>query len=591
MKFSALTTYFEKLEATTKRLEMFDILAELFAHASGSDIDKIIYLSQGQLLPPYRGLDMGMSAKLLMRALSKASGLTMEEVKTLYDQNGDLGFTAEEAVRRKIYLPPETLFEFTEEAPRAETVSDVYSILMRIAKTSGSGSMKLKIQLTSDLMKAVSPVEARYITRIVIGRLRLGLGDPTVLEALALSRGDRGLRPELERAYNLCCDLGLVASTLLKDGMDAVRNFKIRVGYPIRMALCERLGSVEEIVNKVGKAAIETKYDGFRVQVHIDGSNVEMFSRNLERTTPMFPEIAEAAHKHLKTGLAVIEGEAMAFDEDTGRLLPFQVTIQRKRKYGIKDMARKYPLKFFAFDLLYLDGSDWTEKPFIERRKQLEELVMPNAVIKLSSIFVSDNADEIARAFDKAVKDGFEGIVVKRLDSGYTAGSRNFNWIKLKQSYSRELSDTIDVCIVGYFLGRGARARFGIGGVLAAVYDESSDTFKTITKIGSGFTEDELGKFKAMLDTAALGHRHPRVDSDIEADVWVEPRFVIAVTADELTRSPLHTAGRDKLGVGFALRFPRFVGKLRSDKNPEDATSVHEIERIFEMQTKNVSHG
>ncbi len=201
-------------------------------------------------------------------------------------------------------------------------------------------------------------------------------------------------------------------------------------------------------------------------------------------------------------------------------------------------------------------------------------------------MFVSDSADEISKAFDKAVKHGFEGLVAKRPDSVYTAGARNFNWIKLKQSYSQELSDTIDVCIVGYFFGRGARARFGIGGVLAAVYDESTDTFKTITKIGSGFTEDELGKFKSMLDTAAITHRHARVNSDIEADVWVEPRFVIAVTADELTRSPLHTAGRDKSGVGFALRFPRFVGEIRSDKNPEDATSVREIESIFEMQEK-----
>ncbi len=589
MKFSELATYFEKLETTTKRLEMFDILAELFAHASTRDIDKIIYLSQGQLLPPYRGLDMGMSAKLLMRALSKASGFAEKEIKTLYDQNGDLGLTVEEAVRGKRDLLPETLFDLTEEPLRAETVSDVYDILTRIAETSGGGSIKVKVQLASDLIKAVSPVEARYITRIIIGRLRLGLGDPTVLEALALSRGDRGLRPELERAYNICCDLGLVASTLLRDGMDGVRELQICVGYPVRMALCERLSSVEDIVNKIGKAAIETKYDGFRVQVHINGKNIEMFSRNLERTTPMFPEIAEAVRKHLKADTAVIEGEAIAFDEVTGRLLPFQVTIQRKRKHGIKDMSRKYPLKFFAFDLLYLNGTDWTKKTFLERRKQLEDIITPNLVMELSRMFISDSTEEISKAFDKAVKDGFEGLVVKRLDSGYTAGARNFNWIKLKQSYNQELSDTIDVCIVGYFFGRGARARFGIGGVLAAVYDESSDTFKTITKIGSGFTEDELGKFKSMLDTAAITHRHARVDSDIKPDVWVEPRFVIAVTADELTRSPLHTAGKDKSGVGFALRFPRFVGKLRSDKKPEDATSVSEVENIFEMQTKNLS--
>lgn len=584
MNFSALISCFERIEATSKRLEMFDILADLFRLAEPSEIDKIIYLSQGQLLPPYRGLETGMSAKLMLRAVADASGHSVAEAEKTYDKGGDIGDAAEKLLSRRRPKQPASLFDAISEPPRAETVSEVYAILREIAETSGAGSVERKISLASGLLSAVTPVEAKHVSRFVVGKLRLGIGDPTVLEALAITHGGREHKPELERAYNICCDLGLVATTLLNSGMDGVNRLHIRAGTPIRMALCERVNSADEIIAKMGSAAVEAKYDGFRVQAHKTGSDVEMFSRNLERTTGMFPEITDALRAHLKAESAVIEGEAMAFDEITGELLPFQVTIQRKRKHDIGEMAGKFPLRFYAFDLLFLNGEDLTGLPFVERRKLLESVIVPNSVITTSEMFITDRPEDITRAFESAIGRGLEGLVVKRPDSGYSAGARNFNWIKLKRSYRAELSDSVDLCIVGYYLGRGSRARFGIGGVLAAVYDEDADLFRTVTKIGSGFSEDELADIKKMLDAIALPHRHPRVDSAMDADVWVEPRFVIKVTADELTRSQLHTAGRDETGTGFALRFPRFVGELRTDKRPEDATTVREIVRLYEMQ-------
>ncbi|WP_333653854.1 ATP-dependent DNA ligase [Dissulfurispira sp.] len=575
MKFKKLCEYFERLEETTKRLEMFDILAGLFKEASGEDIDKIIYLSQGQLVPPFHGLEIGISEKLIIRAISDATNTPTQKVEQTFRHTGDMGRTAEELNKRKGY---------------DLTVKQVYGELMDIAQTGGAGSVEKKISLLSNLFKGVSPIEAKYIARFVIGRLRLGIGDPTVLEALALSIGNRELRPELERAYNLCSDLGLVAKTLIDKGIEGVKKFKVQVGYPIRMALCERLSSSEDIIQKIGRAAIEAKYDGFRVQCHKDDENVELFSRNLERTTHMFPEITMAMKKYINAKKAIIEGEALAYNEGTGELFPFQVTIQRKRKHGIKELSKELPLKFFVFDLLYLDGVDYTEKSFSERRKKLEEIIRRNEIIEPSEMFITDDPSRIFKYFEDTIERGLEGVVAKRLDAPYSAGSRNFNWIKLKRSYKGGLADTIDVCIVGYFRGKGARAKFGVGALLGAVYEPETDTFKTISKIGSGFKEDEFFELKKMLDEIALKHKHPRVDSAIDADVWVEPRYVITVMADEITRSPAHTAGKDKDGIGYALRFPRSTGFIRFDKNPEDANTVNEIIEMFEQQ-KQVSVG
>jgi len=571
MKFFRLVEYFERLEATSKRLEMFDILSDLFKEAKADDIDRIIYLSQGQLLPPFHGLEIGMSEKYLIRAISDATNTPSKKVEEAFKKTGDLG---------------EAVEEFVEGKGQNLTVKKVYEELTDVARTSGAGSVEKKVGFLSNLFKGVSSKEAKYIARFVIGRLRLGIGDPTVLEALALAQGDRALRPELERAYNLCSDLGLVAKTLLEKGMGGVKKFHVRVGYPIRMALCERLPSSEEIIKKIGKAAVEAKYDGFRVQLHKDKNHIEMFSRNLERTTHMFPEIKEAVKNFISADTAIIEGEALAYNESTGELFPFQVTIQRKRKHGIEELAKAYPLRYFAFDLLYVDGVDYTPKPFEERREKLKKIIKKNPVISPSELLITDNHEEITKYFDDAISRGLEGVVAKRLDAAYAAGSRNFNWIKLKRSYRGELADTIDVCIVGYFRGKGARASFGVGALLGAVYDPKTDTFETVSKVGSGFTEDEFTQLKKVLDEISLKHKHSRVDSVMEADVWVEPRYVVTVTADEITRSPSHTAGRDKEGIGYALRFPRAVGFLREDKKPEDANSVKEIIEMFEMQKK-----
>lgn len=572
MKFSELADYFEKLEATTKRNEMVVLLAELFKSLSPDEVSKVSYLCQERLVPNYEKIEFGMSEKLVAKSLAKALGKDEEEVWFLYKDIGDLGILAQEYIKV--------------EGGRLD-VLDVYNRLLDIATTTGKGSVEKKTNELARLFSLVSGKEAKYITRIVLGRLRLGIGDPTILDAFSYAySGDKSLRPIIERAYNLCSDLGLVGYNLFSKGLDAIRDFKVQVGKPIRMALAERLPTAEEIISKIGRCAVEPKFDGFRCQIHKDGDRIKIFSRNLEDNTEMFPDLVEGARKQINSEKAIIEGEALAFNEEAQEFFPFQVTVQRKRKYQIETMMVELPLKLFAFDLLYLDGEDYTAKPYMERRERLKELILPGDVIMLADFKIIEDPKELNIFFENAIGSGLEGIVAKRLDAPYQAGARNFNWIKLKRSYKGELTDTVDLVILGYYLGKGARAKLGIGSLLAGVYDPESDTFKTIAKIGSGLTEEEWVKLKELLDEIKVQNKPVRVASILEPDIWVEPRYVIEVKADEITRSPVHTAGRDGDELGYALRFPRVEKFIRIDRRPEDATTVKEILEMYNMQKK-----
>jgi DNA ligase-1 len=576
MQMKLLANYFQRLENTTSRNEMVAILAEMFKQADPSSIDRIIYLCQGRLAPHFVPLEFGVSEKLTMKALAEMDGVGEEKVKELYRTTGDLGMVAEQLASG----PPDAL-----------TVQEVFDLLYRIATASGPGSVGEKVSLLQQLLRRASGIEARYAVRIVLGRLRLGIGDPTILDALSYAYvGDKSLRPRLERAYNLCSDLGLVAKTLFNEGLQAIEAFKPSVGHPIRPALAERLPSPEAILAKIGRCSVEPKYDGFRCQIHKDGLQVKIFSRNLEDTTSMFPDIANATLRQIRDTRAIFEGEAIGYDPDTGEFVPFQVTVQRKRKYGIEEMQEKLPLLLFAFDMMYCDEGDYTPRPLLERRTRLASMIASQGEgdrILMSEGIVTDSVDELTRFFEDCISRGLEGIVAKRLESPYHAGARNFNWIKLKRSYQLELSDTVDVVLVGYLHGRGSRARFGIGSLLAAVYDDEEDKFKTIAKIGSGLSEEQWVEMKRLLDEIAVPHRPARVDALIEPDVWVEPRYVVEVQADEITRSPVHTAGRPaEGGSGYALRFPRVVGFIRTDKGPEEATTVKEILEMYAMQGK-----
>lgn len=580
MKFSQFTEYLEKLEQTSKRLEMFEILSEMFKKVDKNEVKPIVYFTQEQLLPPFYSVEMGMAESMMRKAIVSCSGEKEEEIKSMYKKEGDLGLVAEKVNKH----PSKNL-----------SINEVYNSLYETIKISGEGSVENKVEHISALLKKCGPKEAKYVVRFVMGRLRLGIGDPTIMDSMSKAiSGDRmALRKDIEKAYNLCSDLGWVGEELFNKGESALKSFKAKVGNPIRMAAAERLPSAEEIIGKMGKCAVEKKYDGLRLQCHKNNDKVEIFSRNLERMTPMFPDIVEAIKKNISARTVILEGEAVAYNEETEELFPFQVTITRKRKYDIEEKAKEKPLVLFAFDLLYVDGKDITREAYEDRRKKLVSIIKKGFTIRESERIITDDPKELDKYFEDSIALGSEGIMAKRLDAPYEAGMRNFNWIKLKRSYKGELNDTIDVVLIGYFKGRGMRAAFGIGALLAAVYDEKTDSFKSIAKIGSGLTEDQWVEIRKLLDKNKTEKKPSRIDTGISPDVWTTPKYLFTVMADEITLSPMHTAGKVGEKPGFALRFPRIQGWIREDKKPEDATTVKEISEMFKMQkrVKAVSFG
>lgn len=465
------------------------------------------------------------------------------------------------------------------------TVEKVYSTFYKIALSGGQGSQEVKIKALAELLNSATPKEARYIVRFPIGRLRLGIGDPTILDALsAYKKGDKSLRNDLERAYNLCSDLGLVAKTLFENE-DEILKFRIKVFSPVRPALAERLTTAQEIIEKIGKCFIDSKYDGLRIQCHMKDGKIELFSRKLEPMTHMFPDVVEAIKKQIKAKEIIFEGEAVAYNEQTNEYLSFQLTMQRKRKYDVKEKAQEFPLRLFAFDLIYADNVDYTQMPFIKRREKLEKIIAKGDTISLSNGIVTEDPNELEKFFQNSFEKGLEGIIAKDLNAEYVAGARKFAWIKLKRSYRGELADTIDAVIAGYYLGKGRRAKFEFGGLLCAVYDEEEDMFRTIAKIGSGFSEDQMRELKEMLDRIKLDSKPARLDTVLKPDFFVELKYTVTIAADEITRSPMHTCGK-KGETGYALRFPRMVGNVRFDKKAEDSTTVSEIIHLFEQQKR-----
>jgi DNA ligase-1 len=582
MNFDELAKYFEMLGAARGRLKMYKLLGELFGNAGENEVAEIAYLLEARLGPPFAAVNIGMGERMVAAAIGAATKESEREVSKLYNKLGDLGLVAR---------------SLTPKSRRGKlTVSEVYSSLLEIARTSGRGSAEKKVERLAGLIGSVSPLSALYITRFVVGRMRLGVGAPTIIEAVARLHPDsKEARSVIERAYNLRSDLGLTLRTMREHGLAGLKKFKAHVGAPVRMMLAERSPNAEAIIKRLGRCAVEAKLDGFRCQVHLRGRKVEIFSRNLERTTGMFPDIAEAIAASVRARSAIIEGEAVAVNEATGEFHPFQVTAQRKRKYKIEEMAREFPLVFVAFDLLYADGKDFISLEYRTRRAALEKIIKqsvpakaakPNGRVRLVERVVTEDASELQAFFEEQIERGLEGVVAKRLDARYEAGARNFNWIKLKRVYRGELSDTIDVVVVGYLRGRGMRARLGIGALLTAVYDKKTDSFKTIGKVGSGLSEKNWVRLRKTLDEAAALDKPARVDSRLVPDTWVEPQYVMTVLADEITRSPVHTCARDESGAGLALRFPRVVGFIREDKSPEDATTVAEIKKMYAMQKK-----
>jgi DNA ligase-1 len=570
VKFAALAANLDQMEATNSRNELVRILSEVYRACSVDELEPITYLIQGRLAPFFEPVEIGLGERLLITAIAAAYSVPKEEVTRLNRQTGDLGITAQRLA--------------TASPKKSPSVVETHRRLSAIAAAGGSGSQQEKLDGFTGLLRDLDATSAKHLVRITLGKMRLGIGDPTVLDALSFAKkGDRSLRPVLEAAYNRTSDLGLIARTLWEKGETGLDALKVRAGHPLRPQLAERLPNPEAVIKKLGLVGVQPKYDGLRVQIHKDGKRVTIFSRNLESMTEMFPELVAAAAT-LKVKTVILDGEAIAYDPDSEEFVPFQETTARRRKEGIAEMAASVPMRAFVFDVMFRDGADLTPLPYQKRFEIVEELLRESDTLQTAPLMKTDSAEVLTRELLDNISRGLEGIVAKRLDSPYQAGARNFNWVKLKRNTSGQLNDTIDVVLLGYYKGKGKRAEFGAGALLAGVYDSDKDEFVTISKLGTGLSDQAWRELHARLAKLEVPEKPARVSSNMVPDAWLEPSIVVEVLADEITPSPRHTAGMTGDKPGFALRFPRIVSLRTADKKPEDATTVREIREMFEQQ-------
>ncbi|MGI0029941.1 MAG: ATP-dependent DNA ligase [Nitrososphaera sp.] len=581
MDFALLVETFQRMVQTSSRIALTDHLVNLFKKTPPEVIDKVTYLIQGKLYPDYEGIELGLAEKMVLRAIASSSGKDTSYLEKVYQQTGDLGEAALEVMKSK---SQSTLFS------EPMTVERVYSTFDRVARTTGSGSQEMKLRMISSLLNDATAEESKYIVKFVMGQLRLGIADYTVLDALAIAfTGDKKNRKVLENAYNVASDLGTTARLLATKGLKAVMSVKITLYKPLRPMLAERVSTAEEALERMGgKAGVEYKLDGERVQVHKGKDRVELFSRRLEKITKHYPDVVVAV-KSIKSEV-IAEGEVVAINPQTREYLPFQELMHRRRKYGVEEAMEQYPVVVNFFDVLYSDGVNRMSMPYVERRRLLKKIfdrVKGKDKIRLIQQTVAEQPGEIDDFMASAIQSGCEGVMIKHLSSTYKAGAREYSWVKLKREYRTDLADTLDLVIVGALHGRGRRTG-KYGALLLAAYEPKTDMFQSTTKVGTGFTDDHLAKFYTDLEKHVIAQRHARVDAGMEMDVWFAPEVVIEVIASEITVSPSHKAGRDsvKEGHGLALRFPKFTGKIRDDKRPEDATTVQELTEMYHRQLK-----
>ena len=580
MKFSIISDAFQKMESTSKRLELTDILVKLIQEIPKDVISKAVYLIQGKLRPNFEGVELGIAEKLVMKAMSKSSGIPLKKIEDDYNKGGDLGQTAENILQQKI----QTTF-----ASETITLEKVYETLFKISKLEGKGSQEMKMRYVSSMLNDATPQESKFILKILLGTLRLGIAENTVMDALAIAfTGKKENREVIENAYNVSSDLGKVAEVLSTEGIEQIEKFQIKLFSPIRPMLADRIKSGEDTVKKFQeKFAAEYKLDGERAQIHKQKDTIEIFSRSLEKITSYYPDIVEKISKLIISDDVILEAEVVAMNSNSGDFLPFQELMHRRRKYEIDDAVAKYPITVNFFDVLFSDGKNCMDMKYDERRKLLEKIIKQDDFARLIPMSVIESEEEVLEVLENSINSGCEGLMLKDLNSTYRAGTRGSNWLKLKREYQNELGDSLDLVVIGAFFGKGRRTG-KYGTLLLATYNDEEDVFPSICKVGTGFTDESLDQLYQILSSKVTLKKNPRIVSEMEADVWFEPELVIEIVASEITQSPIHKTAIDKIKekTGLALRFPKFTGKIRTEKNAEDASTDEEVIALYKVQKK-----
>ena len=580
MEFSIISEMFEMMEKTTKRIELTNILVELLKKTPKKIIPKVVYLLQGIIRPNFEGVELGIAEKLAIRAISKSAGLPIKKIEDDYREGGDLGLTASNILKIK------TQTTFTAEKI---TVERVYETLFKIAKLEGKGSQDLKMKYISSLLNDATPLEAKFVLKILLGTLRLGIAENTVMDALAIAfTGKKENRVQIENAYNVSSDLGKVSLIVATDGIDEIKKFKISLFSPIRPMLADRVQSEKDVIKKMPEQFVaEYKLDGERVQIHMQSDKIVLFSRRLENITQYYPDIVERIGKTLNVNEGVFEAEIVPINENTGEFLPFQELMHRRRKHKLDEAVLQYPITVNFFDVLYYDKKDCLNLEYAERRKILEQIIHEDNFSKLVPMLFVKNENEIEDFLENSINAGCEGLMLKAPSAPYRAGMRGSNWLKLKREYRNELGDSLDLIVIGAYFGRGRRTGL-YGTLLLATYNPEKDNLPSICKVGTGFTDESLDQLYQILSNKVTLKKNPRIVSEMEADIWFEPELVLEIVASEITLSPIHKTGLDLIrkSSGFALRFPKFTGKIRYEKAVEDASTGEEVFALYKRQSK-----
>ncbi len=592
------------IETTASRLEMSQHLASLLGQATPEETPIIAYMLLGGLAPEHEGLEVGLAEKWVEQLVRTRTGASEQEIAERMAELGDLGYVAEalwqEPRGGQVALDS---FGASEQAePTSPSVEALHAKLVAIARIEGTGSQDKKLGHALRLLDKASPLEACYLVRFLVGKLRLGVADMTLLDGAAIAfapgeaieEADDGLprppvawREAMERAYNLTSDIGEVLSLARSHGLEALQDVHITPGKPVRPMLAERQSDGEEIFKNVGSPALaEFKYDGLRTQAHLANGEVHLYSRRLEHVTRHYPDVVEAIQEAFQGHDVVVEGEAVPVDPETGEMREFQAIARRRgRKHGLEQAMREVPIHLYLFDILYADGVDLTIEPLEHRRAKLDEIVQEHARIQLSEAHEVADPSELEPIFEESVARNAEGLMVKKLgdSSSYQAGARGWRWVKYKKDYVEELADSLDLVIVGAYHGKGRRAGW-YGTLLGAAYNPAEDRWETVCKIGTGFTDETLATLNDVLDAHKIPHppRHVEISDDLDVEVFFEPEVVAEIRGAEMTRSPVHTAAEGPAG-GIALRFPRFI-RWREEKGPRDATTVDEVQAMYDRQ-------
>ena len=603
MLFKDFSLYLQQIEKVTARLEITAILAALFRDLSQQvdaleELKLASYLMQGSLVPTYLSLEFQMSEKTLLKTLAyvqaKHSAVTqnlLEEQSLLertitgnYKKLGDIGELFEQTLSK---------LALSQEASSPLSIQAVHAALSELAKTSGLGSQDKKMILLAALLEKLDPLSAKYVSRIILSKMRLGFSTMTLIDALSFVKTNaKNDSANLEKAFYKKADLGKLATAYLIEyrelsSAELLKHYQVEVGIPVLPVLCQRLNSAQEIIEKMGEVVAEPKYDGLRVQIHVNkdkftdnGLPYKAFTRNLEDVTHMFPELA-AVVKTLKVKNCILDTEAIGVDQQTGKFLAFQETIQRKRKHDVGMKAKEVPICFYAFDLLLLDSQALIDENLINRKVKLATILQDSALIKKTSYLLINDPQKLKAFHEQQLRLGLEGAVMKQKNSSYVSGRKSWRWVKIKEEEGSQgkLSDTIDCLMLGYYVGKGKRQAFGIGALLVGVLAKNQNgdlVVKSLSKIGTGLTDAQFREIKQIADqNLSVNNQKPAiydVNKNLSPDFWLMPKIVLEIAADEISKSPIHTAG-------VALRFPRLV-KIRYDKSFEETTTMEELATI-----------